>query len=318
VDYNGDVGSALFAIGAPGVNSNAANTGTASFTTSVSDVSKLTGNDLVMRYSAGGWTAQRADTGALVPMTGDGSAANPFVVEGVTLTMSGSAAVGDKFTLHPTSGAAGSLSVAMSDPTKIAAAGAMSSSAATSNLGNAAVASSTVTSASAFAGFSGAAIEFIDDSHYTVNGGALQTYTAGAAISDPATGWSITLSGTPTAGDSFSLSPTPARSSSNANAQLFSALDSKQILSGGTQSLTMAQSQFTAKAGTEASHAQLSLEAQQAIDSQVSAERESISGVNLDEEAADMMKYQQAYQAAAQVIKTADTMFQTLLSAVGR
>ena len=48
------------------------------------------------------------------------------------------------------------------------------------------------------------------------------------------------------------------------------------------------------------------------------AERESVSGVNLEEEAADLLRYQQAYQAAAQIIATADTMFQTLLSAVRR
>jgi flagellar hook-associated protein 1 FlgK len=318
VDYNGDVGSALFSIGAPGVERNAGNTGSASFSAQVSDVGKLTGNDLVLRYSGSTWTAQRADTGALVAMTGTGSAADPFVVDGVSLAMSGSAAAGDKFTVHPTSGAAGSVSMVMTDPTGIAAAGAMSAGAATSNLGNASVAHPSVTNSSAFASFSGATIEFIDDSTYTVNGGLPQAYAVGGVIGDPTTGWSITLSGTPTAGDSFSLSPTPARSSSNANAQLFSALDGKQILSGGTQSLTMGLSQLTARAGTEAGHAQLSLEAQQAIDAQVSAERESVSGVNLDEEAADMMKFQQAYQAAAQVLKTADTMFQTLLSAVAR
>ncbi|SEK51315.1 flagellar hook-associated protein 1 FlgK [Pseudoxanthomonas sp. GM95] len=318
VDYNGDVGTDLFKIAAPAVVSNSGNTGTAGITASASDVSKLTNSDVVLRYSASGWTAQRADTGAVVPMSGDGSAANPFQVDGVSLVLSGSAAVGDKFTVRPTTGAAGSLSVLLTDPTTIAAAGAMSASATTTNLGNAAVASTSVTNATAFASFAGASIEFIDDSTYTINGGTPQTYTAGGAIIDPATGWSITLSGTPSAGDSFSLGKTPARSSSNANAQLFSTLDSKQVLSGGTQSLTMAMSQLTAKAGTEASHAQLSLEAQQAIDAQVTAERESVSGVNLDEEAADMMKFQQAYQAAAQVLKTADTLFQTLLSAVAR
>ncbi|MBP3973184.1 flagellar hook-associated protein FlgK [Pseudoxanthomonas spadix] len=318
VDYNGNVGSALFSIGAPSVSRNAANTGIAAFTTAVSDVGSLTGKDLVLRYSAGGWTAQRADTGVIVPMAGDGSAANPLLVEGVRLTMSGSAAVGDKFTLHPTAGAAGSLAVAITDPTQVAAAGAMSASASPANLGNAAVAATTVTNATAFAGFSGAQIDFIDAASYTINGGPPQSYTVGAAITDPATGWSITLSGTPTAGDRFNLAATPARSSSNANAQLFSALDGKPLLSGGTQSLTMAMSQLTARAGTEASHAQLSLDAQQAINAQVSAERESVSGVNLDQEAADMMKFQQAYQAAAQVVKTADTMFQTLLAAVGR
>ncbi len=54
------------------------------------------------------------------------------------------------------------------------------------------------------------------------------------------------------------------------------------------------------------------------IDTQVAAERESVSGVNLEEEAADLLRYQQAYQAAAQIIATADAMFQTLLSAVRR
>lgn len=46
--------------------------------------------------------------------------------------------------------------------------------------------------------------------------------------------------------------------------------------------------------------------------------RESVSGVNLDEEAANLLRYQQSYQAAAQMIATADTVFQTLLSVVRR
>ncbi|MCB1567372.1 MAG: hypothetical protein KDI69_00945, partial [Xanthomonadales bacterium] len=47
-------------------------------------------------------------------------------------------------------------------------------------------------------------------------------------------------------------------------------------------------------------------------------DRETVSGVNLDEEASNMLKFQQAYQAAAKMIGTADTIFQTLLSAVQR
>ena len=67
-----------------------------------------------------------------------------------------------------------------------------------------------------------------------------------------------------------------------------------------------------------ARHAQLNLDAQQVMDDQILAERESVSGVNLDEEATNMLRFQQAYQAAAQVIATADTMFQALLGAVRR
>ena len=46
--------------------------------------------------------------------------------------------------------------------------------------------------------------------------------------------------------------------------------------------------------------------------------KEAVSGVNLDEEAANLLRYQQAYQAAAQLIRVADTMFQTLLAATER
>ena len=91
-----------------------------------------------------------------------------------------------------------------------------------------------------------------------------------------------------------------------------------RTLDNGTADLTSGLTRLTARAGNEARHAQLSLEAQQAIDTQVNAERESVSGVNLDEEAADMLRFQQAYQAAAQVIATADSMFQTLMGAVRR
>ncbi|WP_198266418.1 flagellar basal body rod C-terminal domain-containing protein [sulfur-oxidizing endosymbiont of Gigantopelta aegis] len=56
--------------------------------------------------------------------------------------------------------------------------------------------------------------------------------------------------------------------------------------------------------------------AQLTLNEQAKADRESYSGVNLDEEAADLLKYQQAYQASARVISTANDMFQTLINAV--
>jgi len=96
------------------------------------------------------------------------------------------------------------------------------------------------------------------------------------------------------------------------------AIDQRGVLNGGTQSITNGLSGLTARVGTEARHAELGLEAQSAIHQQISAERESTSGVNLDEEAADMLRFQQAYQAAAQIITTADNMFQSLLAAVRR
>ena len=54
------------------------------------------------------------------------------------------------------------------------------------------------------------------------------------------------------------------------------------------------------------------------LQQQAQGARDSISGVNLDEEAAQMLELQQAYQAASQMVSTADTMFQTILGAVSR
>ena len=318
VDYNGDVGTDLFTFAPPRVAGNAANTGSAAFQTGIANAGALTGHALTLRFDGAAWTAQRSDTGAPVQMSGSGTAADPFVVDGVSLVMSGSAAAGDRFALRPTADAAGSLKLAITDQAKIAAAGAMTSTSDLGNLGNARVASARVTDAGAFAGFNGASIEFLDSTQYTVNGAGPFAWTPGSPINDPDGAWSITLSGTPSPGDGFSLGRTPARSSSNANALAFAGLDTAGTLNGGTVSLTVGLSELVAKAGVEARHASLGLEAQQAIDAQVTAERESVSGVNLDEEAANMMKFQQAYQAAAQVLKTADTLFQTLLVSVSR
>lgn len=317
IDYNGATGSDLFTIDPPRVDAHMANTGGATLTPSIDDIAALKGNDLVLRFD-GTWSATRADTGETVPMTGTGTAADPFRVAGVALELGGVPAVGDRYSLRPTSETAGSLRLAITDPSRIAAAAPLQVKGDPTNLGDASTASRQVTNAAAFATFSGATVEFIDDSNYTIDGAGPYPYTAGTAIADPGAGWSMTLKGTPAAGDTFTLARTPARSSDNGNARDLAALDLKDVLDGGTQSMTLGLSQLTARVGTEARHAELGMEAQTAIHDQVIAERESASGVNLDEEAADMLRFQQAYQAAAQVISTADNMFQTLLSAVRR
>jgi flagellar hook-associated protein 1 FlgK len=206
--------------------------------------------------------------------------------------------------------------VVLQDPATIAAASPLQGAADASNLGTAHIGAARMTDATAFGAFAGASIEFIDADQYTIDGAGPYAYTAGTAIAG--NGWSLTLEGTPAAGDRFALSRTPPRSANNGNARALAGLDTKPLLDGGTTGLTNGLSQLTARVGSAARHADLTLEAQQAIHAQVEAERESISGVNLDEEAADMLRFQQAYQAAAQVIATADTVFQSLLGAIRR
>jgi flagellar hook-associated protein 1 FlgK len=75
---------------------------------------------------------------------------------------------------------------------------------------------------------------------------------------------------------------------------------------------------LSAQTGSAARRAGLAAEAQSTIQAQIEAEREGISGVSLDEEAANLVRFQQAYQAAAQIVSVADTVFQSLLAAVRR
>lgn len=314
VDYNGAPGSDMFALPSPRVDRHAGNSGSATLTAAIGDVGALKGHDLVLRFEAGSWSAARANGGEPVPVTGSGSAADPLVVDGVELVVGGTPANGDRFSLRPTSGAAGGLDVVLDDPLGIAAARPLQASADPANLGGASAGASRITDPAAFAGFAGASVEFIDATQYMVDGDGPFAWTPGTPVSGE--GWSLELAGTPAAGDRFDLVATPPRSSDNGNARALAAVDTDGILDGGSVGLTAGLAQLTGRAGSEARHANLSLEAQGAIHAQVVAERESVSGVNLDEEAADLLRYQQAYQAAAQIIKAADEMFQTLLGAV--
>jgi len=317
VDYNGAPGADFFSLSPPRADAHAGNTGSASIAARVTDPAALKAQDLVLRFD-GAWSATRADTGEAVALAGSGTAADPFRVAGMTFEVAGTPANGDRFMLRPAADAAASLRVALTDGAQIAAASPLQGAADPANLGTARAAQAQVTNAGAFAGFAGATIEFIDDGQYTIDGNGPFAWTPGTAISDPAAGWSLTLEGAPAAGDRFSLAPTPPRSTDNGNARALGGLDQRGVLDGGSQSLTAGLTQLTARVGTDARHANLGREAQTAIHAQAAAERESVSGVNLDEEAADLMRFQQAYQAAAQIIATADTMFQTLLSAVRR
>lgn len=316
VDYNGKPGADMFSLPPPRVDRHAGNTGDAGFTSRIGDLGALTGQDLVLRFDGGAWSATRTDTGQPVPLSGSGTAGDPLKVGGVELVVDGTPANGDRFSLRPTAGAAAGLQMVLEDPSAIAAAAPLEATADAANLGKATPGASRITDPAAFASAATATIEFIDAGQYTVNGGTPVAWQPGQPIRGE--GWELDLDGTPAPGDRFSAAPTPPRSADNANARQLAGLDELDLLAGGTLDLGTALAQFTGKVGGEARHSELALEAQTAIDTQVSAERESISGVNLDEEATNLLRYQQAYMAAAQVIATADTLFQTLLGAVRR
>ena len=315
MDLYGAMGTDFFTLGAPKASAHASNTGGAALTASYGDLGALDGQNIQLKFNGTGWEATRADTGASVAMTGSGSAADPFVVNGVQFVVSGTPAMNDRFLLQPTGGAITGMSVAITDPSRIAAANPIKAGADLANTGTGVLGKLGVVDAANPALLNPSSIEFLDSNQYTIDGAGPFPYTPGQTIS--ANGWSVVLDGKPAAGDTFTIGKTAPGSSDNGNATRLAGVEDAKALSGGTVTLNGALGGLTTQVGAAARAAQYSLEAQQVINNNAQSARDSISGVNLDEEAADMLRLQQAYQAASRLISTADTMFQTILRAVG-
>lgn len=317
MDQYGQMGADFYTLPAPRLSSNANNTGNASLTTSVGSVAGLNAQNVLLRFDGAAWVATHPDTGASIPMTGTGTAADPLVVNGIEVVLaSGTPAANDRFLLQPTAGAAGNLGVAITDPGRIAGATPVKATTDLANTGSGKLSGLKVTDAANAGLLAPADIEFIDATQYTINGTGPFAYTPGQTIAY--NGWSVVLDGAPAAGDTFSVGPTGANSSDNGNAKLLSNLDDARVLNGGTLTLNGAIGGLTTQVGSAARQADYSAQAQQVIHDQALAARDAVSGVNLDEEAADLMRLQQAYQAASQIIATADTLFQSLLAATRR
>ena len=162
--------------------------------------------------------------------------------------------------------------------------------------------------------------------------------TAGLPRAEASEGFTLSLSGTVSAGDSFLVRPvyyaagdtglaisdpsaiaagtTGSGVGNNGNALALSALQTSKGLDGSTANYMQIYSKMVAFVGEKTHQADSSQKAQKVLLDQAVASRDALSGVNLDEEAANLIKYQQAYQAAAQLISVNDELFQTLLGAV--
>jgi flagellar hook-associated protein 1 FlgK len=161
-----------------------------------------------------------------------------------------------------------------------------------------------------------ASIVFTSPTQYTINGGPAQTYTAGGNID--ANGWRVQINGTPAAGDTFTVRSNAGATGDNRNVLALADAMRAGVLGNGTISVASAVERLTADMGLQTRTAQVNRDAEAVVNADDLAARDSVSGVNLDEEAANMLRYQQAYQAAAQIIAIANDLFNSLLGAVRR
>ncbi|HKE97234.1 MAG TPA: flagellar hook-associated protein FlgK [Povalibacter sp.] len=318
MDLNGQLGRDFFATGPARVLANAGNTGTGSLTAQRIDgaASDLTLSDYVMTNTASGWSLRRADTGAAVTMTGTGTAADPFIADGISIVVNAGANVGDRFLIKPTAEAVSGLQLLISNPSEIAAAAPITSSAAAGNIGSATISAGEVMDPANAQLRSPVDITFTSATQYMVSGDpTVYTYTPGANID--VNGWRVQINGTPAAGDSFSMRDNVGGTGDNRNALKLADVLNQPVLNRGTASLSGAVGQFVGDIGVKTNQAQVSSAAQKVVFDESVESLQSVSGVNLDEEAANLVRYQQAYMAAAQMIRVADTIFQSVLEATG-
>jgi flagellar hook-associated protein 1 FlgK len=312
VDLHGDVGGAFFSVAGPVVQGAATNTGSGTLDASVGDIGKLTGRDYVLSYDGSAWS-MRDSNGATVALSGSGTSADPFTAGGLSLVVGGSASAGDSFRVQPSRAAAGSFAVAIDNPDKIAAAAPFVVNADSGNTGTASPSVSIDDGGNANL-FDASSIVFSSPTSYSIDGGPAQTFTPGQPIVH--NGWSMQFNGAPQAGDSFGVQANSNAQGDNSNALMLGKVANLGVLDGGITSTGRAYSQLVSQVGSAGALAKDDLTTQTAVYSQAMSSQQSVSGVNLDEEAANLVRYQQAYQASAQVISTANNIFSALLSAV--
>ena len=338
VDLEGVLGLDFFTLSGPRVIPGGAATVTFDFDADgtaddIGNLAQFTDNDYELRYDGLDYTVVNLGTQASKTLSFPDD-----TFEGLRLDLSASTlAAGETALIQPTRHAARDIAVAIDDPRKVAAACPVIGDVPVSNAGNGKVSEIVMNDVS---GVTGAW-----EVELTFNGGSLSvSSTPGGftlvnadgstpATYDPATDsagktfivtapggleFRFTLSGTPQDGDVFNLVPTEAGVADSRNANLLGALQNTKLLfdsgSGPTATLGMAYSQLVNKVGNKTHEVQTGEKTQTALYTQAVESRDSLSAVNLDEETANLVRYQQAYQASAQVMSIAQRLFDEIIS----
>lgn len=301
------------------------------FNIAVTDPALLSASDYRLVYNGGGagdphnYTLTRlSDRSIISPDPLPADAAFPWDLttkEGLSIAVdpaSTTIVAGDSFLIRPTADAAGQIKVDLTDAREIAAAGMLRSETLPSNTGTATLSQPSVVTASNIP------LEQIeltyDGANFVVDVPASIAPAPGPfAYAGPGPtvismyGFDVTVSGAPAIGDRFYIS---GGVSDNRNALAMADLQSSNQMLDGSATYQDSFGNFVATTGSKTRQADLNLQAQEGL-LEVNREAfQSIAGVNLDEEAANLVRYQQAYQAAAQVINSANVVFDALLQAV--
>jgi len=315
----------------------------------ITDVSKLSVSDYQLTFTSptdyvltrisDGKSNAALDSGLTGTLAFSGTPAPPssgtatITVDGLTIDLTrptGDFSTGDRFLLQPTRGFASDIALQVNRAEELALASPIRTSTAISNRGTASISAGEVTDTS-LGSFSTTPpgltppllIQFTDDTNYSVldstnpTAPALFTgsYVAGSGVLPASFGFQVEISGAPVAGDSFTIGYNTGGVQDNRAGLAMISAQSTGLFNNGKLTLEDAYGVLTQQIGTRTSTARGDLETSKILMEQSQDSLQSVAGVNLDEEAATLVEYEQAYNASAQVVSVARSLFDTLLAA---
>ena len=328
LDLNGNLGGDLFSIPEPNVSSSIYNASTATVVSKIVDGRAITSSDYRLQFDGTNYNITRLSDKAVTSFT-----SLPQTVDGLSFSQSGVMSAGDDFVIRPTLNAATSINLAITDARKLAVAGALSTASNTSNAG-----STTISAPAAGSTYTGTPMTVGSSFGFTYNSGANTltvvpgvavtvtsggtsttyaagspvTYTSGASIT--VAGLSFAISGTPSDLDQFTITRNAASApGDNRNGLLLAGLQSQGTVNDSKTSYSSAFGQLVTSVGNKTRELKVSGAAEAKVLEQATAAVQSESGVNLDEEATNLLRYQQAYQAAGKMMQIANQLFDVLL-----
>jgi flagellar hook-associated protein 1 FlgK len=338
LDQNGNPGQPFFNVApafvgasinnAKGTNANPA----AELTAKVTDPGKLKDSDYEVTFNGTSYKVVRqsdnAEVGTVTPAA-DGTAT--FEVDGVEFNFKNNARNKDTFLVRPTIDGAANFNVLANDVSQIAAAAPILTSMPLTNTGTAKISEGKVSKdfltapaalpvTLAFDETSGNLTGFPAGMVTVVNskGASSQVDAANVKFDNGSTysfgGVSVTMTGKPGNGDKFTIATNSSGVGDTRNIAALGELQTKNIFNNGTATLTSSYAQMVSQVGNKTREVQVNAQAGNALLAQATGAQADVSGVNLDEEAANLIKYQQAYQASSKVMQIAGTIFDTLLS----
>jgi flagellar hook-associated protein 1 FlgK len=328
MDLKGALGGAFFSSGVPRVTSSSSNVGDGVMASTITSTTALTGHDYSVQFDGALYNVYDTSNNTLMQSftSAQMTAGQTLTGTGITLQLTpGMVAnvAGDSFLVRPTVAGGGSIALSITDPNKIAAASPIRSNTAAANAGTGVIAAATVNAGLPLNADlqQPVTITFTSASTYNVTGTGAGlpaigvAYTAGGNISY--NGWTTQISGTPANGDAFTVTPNTNASTDGTNVLKLAQLQTTNTMVNGTASYQGAYGQLISQVGTQTRELEVTSKAQTSMLAQVTRSFQAVSGVNLDEEAANLLKYQQAYQAAAKAMSIAQSMFDSLLQLGG-